>query len=159
MEDGWSLPDEFIFSVAIKAQMSGVMTRVFYDGSVSQPKDFLAAMQNKTNYPVFGFHKGEPIGWAWLNGLAETHAQVHFCTLPSAGAKLALKGAKAALLYWFTAMPNLRVITGFTPANNLVAVKFIERVGFKRVGDIPNMLVDAYTGESVDAVLSYYERD
>ena len=159
MDGEWSLPDEFLLSIVVKAQQDGVFHKTFYDGQVANPYDFIVAMQEKTNYPVFGFWKNEPLGFAWLNGVTETHAMVHFCVLQTAWGKLALQAAKAAIAYWMEAVPQLEVLTGFTPANNKSAVRFIEKVGFVRAGEIPRMLKDVYSGETVPAVISYYLRN
>ncbi len=51
----------------------------------------------------------------------------------------------------FTNM-NIEVLHGITPVNNLPAVRFIEKLGFHRVGIAP--LYSSYAGEPCDCVLS-----
>jgi hypothetical protein len=153
----WSLPDEFILALAVQMKQEGVFHKVFYDGLVVSPEEFLAAMQRPGIAAVFFFDGHEPIGFAWLNGFVGGLAFVHFCGLRAARGKT-LNGGRLAFAYWMKVFTFLSVILGVTPANNKLALRYIKKVGMTVLGEIPNVLYDAYEGEKVAAVLSYYSR-
>lgn len=134
----------------------GAYQRVFYDGTIA-PEKFVETMQKPSNVVVFFFDHFEPLGLAWLNGLNGSTAFAHFCGLKSARGR-SVEIGRAALGYWMQNFKFLRVILGLTPSNNRLAVRFIERIGFSVMGEIPGVLFDAYQGRDVSAVLSYYVR-
>lgn len=157
IEGGWSLPDEFLYSFAAQMVKEGTFHRVFYDGHITTPEQFLESMQKPANVPVFFFDGSEPLGFAWLNGVSGGLAFAHF------GGTLAAKGrsvrvGQMAVRYWFKNFEFLELILGITPQPNRIAVRFIERIGFRVLGEIPGMLWDAYQAERVSAVISYLKR-
>lgn len=134
-----------------------VFHRVFYDGSVRDARAFLELMQKPANVPVFVFEGAEPLGFAWLNGLNGGIAFAHFCGLKAAKGRTQQLG-RLCIGYWMKNFQFLRVILGLTPSNNKLAVRFIQRLGFTPLGEIPGVVHDAYSGERVGAVISYYAR-
>lgn len=157
LESGWTLPDEFLYSLAGQMVREGTFHRVFYDGHITTPEQFLATMQKPANVPVFFFDGTEPLGFAWLNGLNGGLAFAHFGGLKSARGR-SVRVGQLALAYWMKNFTFLRLILGITPQPNRLAVRFIERIGFRVLGEIPNVLWDAYQAERVPAVISYYVR-
>jgi hypothetical protein len=157
LEDGWSLPDEFLYSLAIQMVREGTFHHVFYDGTITSPEAFLETMQKPANVPVFFFDGSEPLGFAWLNGLSGNLAFAHFGGLKSARGR-SVKIGQLAVKYWMTNFKFLSVILGITPQPNRLAVRFIERIGFTVLGEIPGVLFDAFKAEKVSAVVSYYAR-
>ena len=157
LESGWTLPDEFLYSLAIQMVQEGSFHLVFYDGTITTPEAFKALMQKPANVPVFFFDGSEPLGFAWLNGLNGGLAFAHFGGLKSARGR-SVKIGQLAVSYWMANFKFLQVILGITPQVNRLAVRFIERIGFKVLGEIPRVLWDAYRAEKVSAVISYYAR-
>ena len=131
-------------------------SRVFYDGSVRTSHGFLEAMQKPRNLPVFYFEGTSPMGFAWLNGINGGIAFAHFCGLRGARA---VELGRMTLDYWFSAFRFLHVVMGTMPASNKLALRFVKRLGFTIVGEVPGMLFDAYEGKRVPGVISYRGRD
>ena len=153
--DRWSLPDEFLHAFAEQMQREGVFRRVFYNGLPQG--GFLAEMQKPSNLPVFLFKESTPVGVAWLNGIRSGVAFAHFCGLRACRGFSAEIG-QAALGYWFGAFPFLHVLMGTVPATNGLAVRFIRRLGFTVLGEVPGMLYDAYEDRRVGGVIAHYVR-
>jgi len=157
VEGEWSLPDEFLLSLAVQMMREHSFHILFYDGTITTPEQFMEAMKKPANAPVFFFDGTEPLGFAWLNGFSGGLAFAHFCGLRAARGRSVQVGL-LALQYWMTAFVWLRVILGITPSNNRMAVRFVQKIGFTPLGEIPGVLYDAYNAERVSAVLSYYAR-
>lgn len=146
-----------MYSLAAQMVKEGSFHLVFYDGSVTTPEQFLGVMQKPANVPVFFFDGAEPLGFAWLNGLNGGLAFAHFGGLKSARGR-SVRIGQLAVAYWMHNFKFLQVILGITPKPNRLAVRFIEKIGFKVLGEIPRVLWDAYRAEKVSAVLSYLAR-
>lgn len=97
-------------------------------------------------------------GFAWFNEVSDNHCTGHFCFFKETWGKSAFRLAEAVLRYWF-AMPNsvgaplFDVIIGRTPSENRLAVRFIRKLGFVVVGEIPKIA----NGEPL--TVSYLERE
>jgi hypothetical protein len=158
----WTLPDEVILSIAKQCEREGTFRRVFYEGHIRTPEDFLAMMQKPANVPAFLFRGSEPLGFAWLNGLSGNLGFAHFCFLKAAWGADSEQMGRLLLKYWLSLDagkgPILDVVIGVIPQTNEKAVKFVERIGFVRLGAIPQILKDAYTGDRTAAVILYFSR-
>lgn len=158
----WTLKDEVLLDFAQQMQAEEKFHRVFYDGRIRTPHDMLEVLQQPANLPVFAFMGSRPIGVAWLNGLCGNRAFAHFCMLNSARGKPAFKACRMFLDYWMSfedaGEPILEFLIGVIMETNERAVRFVEALGFKRLGVIPQMLEDAYTGDRASAVVSYFSR-
>ena len=150
----WSLPDEFILSLAYQMREEGTFTSVFYNGEITSPEAVLALMQRPTNLPVFAFTGSEPTAMAWLNGISGGIAFAHFCTFAAAKGRTVEIGQRV-VSFWEVNFKPIRAILGLTPANNKLALRYIKSLGFTVIGTIPKLLVDAYHGELVGGTISY----
>lgn len=148
------MPDGFLLQFAVRLAEENVFQQVFYNGHLKSPGEFLEFMKRPANLPVFFFDGTEPLGVAWLNGLDGVLAFGHFAAMKNArGSTLEL--GEMVLRYWMS-WGLFNTILGVIPAWNVLAVRFIQRLGFKVLGEIPEVLYDAYRGEHVNAVVSYY---
>lgn len=59
--------------------------------------------------------------------------------------------------YWMS-FESLKVIIGTTPETNGPAANFATRIGFVRLGAIPKMIRNVYSGKDVAAIILYYVR-
>ncbi len=155
--DEWTVPDETLLHIASLMRSEGTFERVFYDGVLRSPEDFVEYMHRPSNLPVFFFRGYDPLGFAWLNGIRGGTAFAHFCGLKSARGYTREAGA-LGLRYWLSAFDFLSVFLGVIAGNNQPAVRYVERIGFKVLGEIPNLVFDAYAGGRVPGVLTYYAR-
>ena len=137
-------------------------TTVFYDGKIKTEDEFLDLMKDPKNLPVFVLVDDKLSGYAWINSIADNHAFAHFNFFKETWGKCAEDIGKSLLDYWFSFPgsngPMFDVLIGMIPKFNTKANRFIERLGFVRVGEIPMMLRNAYAGERTAAVLSYKTR-
>jgi RimJ/RimL family protein N-acetyltransferase len=160
--DGWTLGDGVLEEFANLCRDSGTFQTTFYEGHIKGAPDFIRVMQQPTNVPVFVFRGREPIGFAWLNGIAGNRAFAHFCMVKKNQGQVSFSACRMILDYWMSwqnaGEPVLDVIIGVIPAVNKRANRFIEGLGFVRLGEIPGMLKHAYTGNKEAAVISYYLR-
>lgn len=158
----WTLDDSVLEAVAKQAQADGRFQTVFYEGHITTPYDFVEIMKQPTNLPVFVFRGTEPIGVAWLNGMAGNRAFAHFCMLSTAKGREPYMACRMILDYWMSfanaGEPVLDILIGVIPHTNDKAVSFVEALGFARLGQIPHMLLDLYTGDRAAAVILYYSR-
>lgn len=159
----WTLPDDFLLAIAQKTQNEGTFQTVFYEGDIRTPDDFLQMMKLPLTIAVFAFSGDRPIGFAWLNGTVKNLAFAHFCFLKDSWGKDTLKGGQMIIDYWRNfpdqaGEPLFDVIFGVTPSGYGAALKYIKRLGFKRMGTVPGMLKNAYAGERDSAVISYLSR-
>jgi hypothetical protein len=157
----WTLSDDRILEIVRKCQEDGTFKRVFCEGGITDGKQFVEEMKRPQNVAVFVFRGTEPIGFAWLNGIAGKHAFAHFCFMVSAWGPDTEPAGRMLLDYWMSLQaygePVLDVIIGATPKNGFAA-SFAERIGFTRVGEIPRMIYNRYSGQKVPAVILYYMR-
>ena len=153
------LTDQQIYNVWEDMVAVGVHRWTFYDKSVTTPEQFLAYLQRPGLLPVF-VEDEDILGFGWLSDVVGNHAQVHFCAIKP-GRKL-LRGTRMVLDYWWSFTNQEKglfdVLAGMTPGNNTRATRFIEVLGFTRVGEIPNFIADKYENKYVPAVISYCER-
>jgi hypothetical protein len=158
----WTIDDDALLSIARAVQMEGKLSRVFLEGGVTTPEDLVEMFKKPSNLPVFAFRDRESIGFGWLNGLAGDRAFAHFCMLEAARGREALRAMRLFLSYWMSLSaggePIFDTLLGVIPAVNERAIRFVEKCGCVRVGEIPQMMRDAYTGERVSAIILYYSR-
>tara|TARA_R100001530_G_scaffold20511_3_gene17089 strand:+ start:1201 stop:1743 length:543 start_codon:yes stop_codon:yes gene_type:complete len=159
----WTLPDDFLLAMAQKTQEEGTFQHVFYEGDIRTPPDFLAMMKLQSNIAVFAFKENRPVGFAWLNGVMKNIAFAHFCFLKDSWGKDTVEAGKQIIDYWQKFRnqggdPLFDVLFGVTPSGYGSALKYIQRLGFVRMGVVPGMLQNAYAGERDSAVLSYLSR-
>ena len=149
--DHYNLQDNVLISIWNKIIAQKLLNKVFYDGSITSAKQFVDMMKHPSNLPVIAYN-GEILGFGWLNDMAKNRALAHFCMFREAWGKHTLEIGHKFLDYWFSLEQNgeplFRVLVGNTPPWNKPAVSFIQRLGFKIVGEIP------YVG-----MISYIEGD
>jgi len=159
LDGAYILTDAYLHWLWARFEEEGTAEKVWLVGEVAGGDAFVEYMRMPGNLPIFFFEVAnhKPLGMAWLNGISGNHAFVHHALLKASWGRLTDSIAHAAFRYWFgmTADQNgiLDVIIGQTPSNNRKAVKFLKRVGFTVIGEIPKIAGgDAMT-------ISYLERD
>jgi hypothetical protein len=153
-----TLPDSFIEDVFAEMIVEGLVSSVFSMTLVKDGGDFLKMMKNPNNVPVFVLSGNRCIGFAWLNNVGVTNAFGHFCYLPNPDFTAVEFGQKD-MDYWWSLKGTkdyaLDVLLGSVPAFNQRAVAFVQKFGFVKLGEIPNLFVNPMTGEKWAAVILY----
>jgi RimJ/RimL family protein N-acetyltransferase len=133
----------------------------FWEGGVTDEFGFLAALKNKGNHPVFFVRDGTPVGFAFLSLVTGNYAFGHFCLFKEVWGKESVEVGKNCIEYWFSwpglVGPLLDVIIGLMTASNVRAHKYIEKLGFTRLGTIPNMFKNQFMDRD-DAVIYFKTR-
>jgi len=139
----WSLTDEAVRDCWDHLVADGTAKLVFWDGSVTSADQFLAVMKRPGNIPVFGHDGTSMLAVAWLNGVQRNYAHAHFACFREAWGRSSLDVCRAFLDYWGAFSSEGRyifdVVVGETPSHLRKALKFINRLGFVRVGSIPKI--------------------
>ena len=156
----WTLPDWVVLDWWSRMVRDGTVKRVFYNGAVTNPDQFIAFLQRPTNVPLaIRTDDQEWIGIAWLTNINRTSAVAHFCGFREGWErKQTIDAGELALDYWF-AFPGVeggkhfKVLLGITPADNRLALRFINQLGFERVGTVPHL------ANGGDAIISYITRE
>lgn len=157
-----TLSDSHLKQAYAKTVSDGTHTAVFSDGKVRSPDDFVSLMKDSRNLPVFIFDDSRMLGYAWINSICDNHAFAHFNFFKETWGAESKEMGKMLLEYWFS-FPGtngslLDVIIGMIPKFNSRAINFTRKIGFERVGEIPNMLLNAYAGKREPAVILYKVR-
>lgn len=97
-------------------------------------------------------------GLAWVNGFMGRSAQVHFCPLVQIPLPTATQ-AGLVFLDHLRATNALDSLLGLTPRPYLYALRFVERLGFTRLGVLPGACFLAgrgLTGTYADGILNVF---
>lgn len=155
-----TVSDDVLEKIFYKIKEDGTLYTVFADRKVNAPRDFMATMKSSSNLVVFVVVDKKIQGFAWLNGCSDNHAFAHFCFFKESWGNSTESMGKELLRYWMS-FPGEKgylfdVIIGMIPEFNTRAQKFIEKLGFVRVGTIPKM---ARNGDDrVSSIISYFQR-
>lgn len=146
--DQYNLPDDVLAGVWRKLFEQNLLKTLFYDGSVADVDAFIQMMKRPSNLPCLAYD-GELLGIAWLNDIAKNRALAHFCFFKEAWGRKSLKSGKKIIDYWFdlndqNGEPIFKVLIGNTPTFNRQALKFISKLGFDIIGEIPHVGAISY---------------
>jgi len=138
--DEWTLPEGFVRAAFEQMKAEDRAETVFPEGAVPSENAFLGVMKCKTNVAVFLLRDKELLGIAWLNGFQDSKAFGHFCFMREASrSQSTIAMGKAVVDYWLS-FPSLDFVLGVVPSFNSRAIRFVQKIGFIRVGGIPNMM-------------------
>jgi hypothetical protein len=159
-QTGWSIPDELMWYVWTRLEKEGKVEKLFWGGNVYDTFDFMDFLRRPTNHPLLlvDMDAGKPCAVAWLNGIEGNHAIAHFAILGNYR-----RGMGSTVFEFWRQFrrddgePLVKVLMGFTPANNDKAVKFTRYLGFQILGTVPHLCELPYENKTVGAVVSYYD--
>jgi RimJ/RimL family protein N-acetyltransferase len=157
--------DSFIMGLFVRMVEEGTANRVFCSQKLFCQHDFLAMFKTRENYLWAITVDGEISGVFWLNHFEERSAQVHYCLFKNAwGRKKSIEIGRQIVRFCLQLKREpqgfvLDVITGVTPANNRLAIRFAEASGMTIAGEIPNLVWLHAEQRSIPAVISYATRE
>lgn len=159
-----SLSDDNVKQIFHRMKSEGTLHVVFYDGSIKTEDDFVAYLKSPNNLPVFILSDGELSGLAWLNRVEGNHATAHFCLLKNVWGEKSYDVGKKVLSYWFSfpgsdGEPLFDLLLGVIPSFNQKAIKYIEKLGFRVIGEIPKLYKNVYSGKFETTSISYVLRE
>lgn len=110
------------------------------------------------------FHEGKLAGWVWLDDFSNRTARSHFCLFRWVSeARLTEEVGRDMFRqlfnFRFRGGTMLQVIRGEMPAFNKPALWFLQKLGWKVVGEIPNAAYRASTGKFYPMAYLYATKD
>jgi len=117
--------------------------------------------QNPGNHMVFFFDGRNVVGFAWLSGVTSNFAFVHFCLFKDVWGRAVEVGINC-VDYWFSwlgadGLRLLDILIGIMPGFNHRAHRYVEKLGWTLLGEIPRMFKDT-EGNREDAIIYYTMR-
>ncbi len=147
-------------SIFDKIVDQGLLKTTFWEGSIADASQFIRMAKNPNNHMVLFFEQKACVGFAWLSAVTSNYAFGHFCLFKEIWGRSVNIG-KTCVDYWFswpgTGGPLLDVIIGIMPGFNKRAHKYVEKLGWVRLGQIPGMFRDKDRVRD-DAVIYYISR-
>ena len=138
--------------------------KLFYDGSVRNTRDFRKFMRNRDNEIFFVTFRGKEVGFFWLNHFRQKSYFINYCLYREFWGENALTISNICIDHVLKRTDSdgaflVDVILGLTPANNMLAVNFLLKNEMTILGKVPGFLYDSTTGETVDGIFSYRQRN
>lgn len=135
------------------SEASGVADVTFYDGAIKAASAFYLFLRDCDAWFVRMDDKaGLPAACFWLNAYQGKTAAIHFMTYPDSGVDPLLLG-RLALKYVFE-HTELESLWGCTPKPFRHALRFVKRLGFNAIGQIPAACFIERKSKHVDGVIS-----
>lgn len=153
-----TISDTVVRSIYERLVQDGLVRWAYFDGSIQSSDQFLAAMKTGENRLFVVLHEDKPKAIFWLTHLEGRSCRLHFAIFKEAWGKLGREMGRGVLAFLTGSKDQagnfiFDSVVGIIPRPNALAQRYASDVGMKRVGTIPLMLFDAYTGKSVDAVV------
>lgn len=150
------LTHEEILAVHTKLHEQGLLRAVFYDGTCRTPKEFVQFMRNPAtiNYVVYD-EETEPAAIWWLADFSGAAARINFCVFRDFFPDALDIGKNVCYICLGGEKPYLRALYGVTPKCNRAALSFIEKLGFRRLAELPHAI--DFNGRTVPGVLTIKE--
>ncbi|HAX95801.1 MAG TPA: hypothetical protein DCY35_04665 [Prolixibacteraceae bacterium] len=149
---------EEIFQILVKENL---LRKVFIAGKVFTPSDFVNFCHAKSGCLFFVWEQ-KPSAFFWLEYEYEKAIWVNFCIFKDFIGGAATEIGKLALDYlWhfeYNGEPAIESIAGMTPVDNVMAVKYAQRIGGTPIGVLKNFIYDHYSNKYVDAIITEYRR-
>ena len=158
--DAWTFSEEFLGAVFDKIVEQKLLKTTFWEGSITNAVEFVSMVKSPNNHVVFFLEGDDCLGLAWLSAVTSNYAFAHFCSFREIYGR-SVKLGKDCVDYWFSwpgdGGPLLDVIVGIMPGINKTAHKYVEKLGWIRLGIIPGMFRDKERNQE-DAVIYYTSR-
>lgn len=153
LNGAWSLPDTAMAGIWQQLVEDGTAKIVFSEGEVTNAQEFITLCKNPANLPAIVYVDKECSGLGWVNGIHKDKAFAHYAFFKSSWGHHTEGMAKALLDYWFQDLFPFNMLIGQTPVWNRKAVRFLKRIGFAVLGELPG------TPKSHGMVISYYLKE
>ena len=153
------LPDLVLYELWDRVVDSGTERATFPGGEATDHHSFRDLIRRDCNDVFVVFYEGEPGGIIWLNDRREKSARVHFTVFRNYWGRrrdelpASLKMGRYAVARLMRET-GLDVLMGFTPMDNRLACKFIQRLGAQPVGVMPKAAWNAKEGKSEEALVT-----
>ena len=140
-----TLTEERLAELWFRLSDEGLVESLFHDGGVRNVGEFIAFMESGKVYCYAVYLEGVAVAFTWLNNFAGRAAMIHFAVLAAGRGVKAEVGRFVVrfLLHGRDSGGNycLDALYGLTPEPYAHVLRFIRRLGFRRMGSIPGAVV------------------
>lgn len=161
-----TLKDSQLEALFEKAKQENVLQTVMYSDDMEQltSKAFIAIFKSEMRASWLVFYDGKLAGWVWLDDFGHRTARIHFCFFKWLGKERLTVRVNRELLWQLLNMgfkgdTRLAAIRGETPSFNKLAVRFIQKVGLRVIGEIPSAAYRHQDGVTYPMVYSFINLD
>jgi hypothetical protein len=146
-----------------RIERDGLKEIVFPHGDILSAQDFLQEMKSGRSLLYVVYADKLQAGLIWLNRFESKTCRVHFTSFSESWGMDTVHIGREAIkqILYMTSADGCYVfdaLLGLTQADNVRAIRWLEKVGLKKVGTIPNALWNANQQMSVPGTLMYLTR-
>lgn len=159
-----NLSDSFIASLYERLIGEGYGQELFFDGNARCAEDFVEQMKRLNKLFIVVTDVGAILGVFWLNHIENRTCQIHLACFKEFYGEDCVKAGKLVLDMLLHSKASdgdfvFDCIIGVTPIRNALARRYALATGMRKVGIVPSMLFDAYSGKSIDACVYCLTRE
>lgn len=160
-----TLTDSQLATVFEKAKAERLLPLVMYNLPADMTAaDFVRFYKSSGRILSLVFYEGKLAGWVWLDDLANRSARSHFCFFRwLSEARLTEEVGRDTFRQLFEMKfrsgTRLQVLRAEMPGFNKPGLWFLEKIGLKVVGEIPNAAYRVSTGKFYPMVYLYATKE
>jgi hypothetical protein len=162
-----TLKDSQIGDLFRQAKDEGILQWVMYtqDTSTMTERSFVDYFKDESRMLWLVYHCDRLAGWVWLDDfLGSRTARIHFSFFRWLSRERLTVRVARELLWTLLSMKfkngtSFQIIRGETPTFNKRAARFIEKVGLRVIGEMPQAAFQFSTGISSSMLYSYITKD
>lgn len=136
---------------------------VFYDGQITSEDEFIQFMQDDMNYVYVAYEGANPLALVWVNNFLGRCGMIHFTMFYNSKGREECIGLYLLNFLLFSKCGDefcFDALYGLTPRVYRHALRFIEKLGFRLVAEMPASVFFQKKGKNClkSAVFSIIER-
>ncbi|MFV0347296.1 MAG: hypothetical protein ACK5JO_01830 [Halodesulfovibrio sp.] len=140
-----TLTEDRLAELWFRLSDEGLVEALFHDGGVRNVGEFMAFMESEKVYCYAVYREGAPIAFTWLNNFAGRAAMIHFAVL-AAGRGVKTEVGRFVVRFLLHGKDSggnycLEALYGLTPEPYAHVLRYIRRLGFRKMGSIPGSVV------------------
>ena len=160
-----ALPDVALYELYDRLKDAGRFHETFYDGEIEDSHHGFRDYARRPDIHLWALiHGGELSGMCWLTHVCHGGtAFAHFAMLPNLHPLVTLRLGRFAVASMLRLRDErgafiLEALHGTTPVRRPKAVRWVQKVGFVSVGELPYAVFMADTGRNEPGLISYADR-
>jgi hypothetical protein len=154
------IPNEAIAEVYHRLEDEGSLRWLFFEGDCRTVLEFINLVRSPSNifYIVIDTEEEDLVGIFWLNSRTKINCSLHMSFFKAYFGRSVDIGIE--MIRWiFNTFEEYKSLLSFIPTSNRVANKFTKRVGWIKVGTVPNLIVDAQSSQGVSGNMYYITKE
>lgn len=157
--------DSEILTFYDRMEQEGTAQHFFNGGNIANREQWLRFMKKPENFLYVVYADKKLASLCWLNQVKTKSAYIHFCSFNNGlmpDDKISVGKQVMDIFINKKTKDNdfvFDVLIGTLLSSNQIAVQFVQKIGFKIAGEIPNGVWNNITNKSEPLVLSYFVRE